>query len=645
MSRRRIRKSNLYDILRALLGVCLVFVTSSACSLGNTFIHGGSPSTASNKEALVTVPVLDDDPRLGPDDAPVTAVIWSDLTGKYCRKLQPTIAALRARYAGRLRIVWKDSPAEIAGSDAAVIGRAVYVLKGNEAFWKFADEMLGGAGRDPLQLAASLGVSSVSIDGVRAASRKHVDASLAKFWAYGLNGSPSTMIDGELLVGAKPIGSFATIIDAHLVEADLLKAQGKSAREIYTELVRRHFRPSTTDPSVVALDSTVWRVPIDGSPARGPKDALVTLVTFSDFDCEFSNRLQPVLKKIAGTYGDRVRFVYKFFAVPFHTRAAPAGAFAFAARKQKGNDGFWAAYDALFDSAPKLDDASLSAVAKSLGLDVKAAMATANSAAHPAAIDADLALADDVRVDGTPTTFVNGRRIAGATSFEIFARMIDEELASAEKRVAAGTPRKDLYATLIASGKGGPIELPPLVGAAPSRGPADAKVVLHVFGDFDEPFTRRLMFPIAGTDGAIDPDSAPLRRIFEVYPKQVRVVFRSFPLLHHARAEPVAQFALDAFATKGNAAFWPVFEDLLSSAPALADDDLRAIAQKHGLDWAHERQVMFAHTYEAMIDRDLYDAHVLGVVGVPTTYVDGHLIAGVQPFSEYKRRIDRALAK
>ncbi|HET6437425.1 MAG TPA: thioredoxin domain-containing protein, partial [Anaeromyxobacter sp.] len=62
----------------------------------------------------------------------------------------------------------------------------------------------------------------------------------------------------------------------------------------------------------------VYRVPLEDSPQRGPKTALVTIVESSDFECPFCKRVAPTLKQIESTYGSEVRFVFKHNPLSMH---------------------------------------------------------------------------------------------------------------------------------------------------------------------------------------------------------------------------------------------------------------------------------------------------------------------------------------
>ena len=84
--------------------------------------------------------------------------------------------------------------------------------------------------------------------------------------------------------------------------------------------------PSAPAPGAALVDDpkAVYRVPVDGSPARGPSDALVTIVESSDFECPFCKRAAPTMKQIEAAYPGRVRFVFKHNPLSMHRSAVPA---------------------------------------------------------------------------------------------------------------------------------------------------------------------------------------------------------------------------------------------------------------------------------------------------------------------------------
>jgi protein-disulfide isomerase len=166
-------------------------------------------------------------------------------------------------------------------------------------------------------------------------------------------------------------------------------------------------------------------VPVGDAPVRGPAQAKVTIVSYSDFQCPFCARVLPTLKQIRDTYGDQVRIVYKHLPLRIHPEAPGAAAASIAAGKQGK---FWEMHDKIFANQRELSDANYVAWARELGLDLARFDADRKSDATKQQIAKDEEEANRLGVSGTPAFFINGRFLSGAQPFEAFQRMIDEEL-------------------------------------------------------------------------------------------------------------------------------------------------------------------------------------------------------------------------
>jgi protein-disulfide isomerase len=185
--------------------------------------------------------------------------------------------------------------------------------------------------------------------------------------------------------------------------------------------------------------------PIGGSPVRGPADALVTVVEFSDFECPFCRQAEPTLHKLLERFPRDVRLVWKNYPLPQHKNARLLANFAADASARGSSVGVWAVHDALFAHQEELDDGALGELAGKAGLDGALLLISAHAGLHDAAIHADMALAQKLGVKGTPTFFVNGRRVQGALALGQFEALIQEELKSGQRIVAHGVARKDIY--------------------------------------------------------------------------------------------------------------------------------------------------------------------------------------------------------
>lgn len=175
-----------------------------------------------------------------------------------------------------------------------------------------------------------------------------------------------------------------------------------------------------------------------------------------------------------------------------------------------------------------------------------------------------------------------------------------------------------------------PLQSVPTVSArSPSRGPANAKVTLQIFSDFECPFCVQTAPAIAAVE----------RR----YPQQLRVVWRNYPLAFHARARPAARAALEAFAEGGNTKFWAVHDWLYGPRADLSDAGLQQLAAELSLDVARVAQAAKSGQYDAQIDADMAAADAAGVEGTPAVFINDYYLMGARPETEYALVVARAL--
>jgi protein-disulfide isomerase len=190
--------------------------------------------------------------------------------------------------------------------------------------------------------------------------------------------------------------------------------------EVLTDLKKQEDRLKPLDAEKSAKIAT------GEVPAFGPKDAKVTIVEFSDFECPFCSRAADVAHKVKEKYGDKVRFVFRQFPLSFHPNAHVAAEAALAANAEGK---FWEFHDKLFANQRALSREQLEGYAKELGLNVANFKSALDSKKFAATVDAEQKLGEEVAVDGTPTMFLNGARVANPTDFDTIATQIDKALA------------------------------------------------------------------------------------------------------------------------------------------------------------------------------------------------------------------------
>jgi protein-disulfide isomerase len=174
---------------------------------------------------------------------------------------------------------------------------------------------------------------------------------------------------------------------------------------------------------MIALDY-IAQLRIGNAPVLGPKDAPVTIVEFSDFQCPYCSKLNPVLQEVVAKYPEKVKLVFKFFPLPFHKMAMPASKASLAAGKQQK---FWEYRNELMISYKELSEQKLVEIAKKLGLDMNRFTRDCQDPRWVNVIRDDMQEAAKNQVRGTPTIFVNGRRMRSRTP-EAFDQAIKRAL-------------------------------------------------------------------------------------------------------------------------------------------------------------------------------------------------------------------------
>ncbi len=184
---------------------------------------------------------------------------------------------------------------------------------------------------------------------------------------------------------------------------------------------------STADFTAMAI-SFIQKIDIADSPVKGAADAPVTMVLFTDFECPYCKKIEPLITKVLEKNPDTVKLVFKNMPLSFHKFADKAARAALAAEKQGK---FWEFKHKLF-SNPKLSDAVIDEIAKQLELDLEMWKADMNSSAIKQKVARDIQQAQQAGVSGTPTVFINGR-IPQERTLQGFQIIIDDELSKKTK--------------------------------------------------------------------------------------------------------------------------------------------------------------------------------------------------------------------
>lgn len=379
---------------------------------------------------------IDDSPARGPADAPVTIVMFSDFQCSFCDEAFHTVSELQAEYPEQIRFVYKALPLDghQHAMEAALVGHSA---KAQGKFWEFHDLVFRGQGIDPATIRAYAREIGLDLDRVERELESLVYApdlrrDLRVARRLKLTSTPVFFINGRMLPGARPKHIFRHYIDQELELAARLGDQGIAARDFYVHATQWGYTAIVYEGEEHELDEDkVYPVPIDDSPVRGPADAPITIIAFSDFQCPFCARGHETMEQLRALHGPKLRFVFKHFPLPGHPLGALASRASFAAA-EAGK--FWGFHDAVFALGGRYDQSDLLEIGDQLGIPRDKLEEAMTTEANDSRIEADIELGIRLRVSGTPAYFINGRPIVGALPLLDFRMLIVEELARADAK-------------------------------------------------------------------------------------------------------------------------------------------------------------------------------------------------------------------
>src|SRR5580704_15773701 len=174
-------------------------------------------------------------------------------------------------------------------------------------------------------------------------------------------------------------------------------------------------------------------IAVDGAPVKGPADARITLVEFSDFECPFCSAAEKQVDIVMAAYPKDVKLIYKQFPLSMHPHAHIAAEASLAAREQGK---FWEMYELLFKNFRQLSSDNVMLWAKQLGLDVDKFKSDIDSRKFKPVVDKDLADGEAAGVYGTPAFYINGKQYNGEVSLAALKPILAAELKGETKEAA-----------------------------------------------------------------------------------------------------------------------------------------------------------------------------------------------------------------
>ena len=528
-----------------------------------------------------------------PAGAPVSIVVYSDYACPYSSQFFFQLESLEKKYPGQVRVMMRQLPLAIhansplaheAALAAAAQGKLAAMSElifanqkqiDRDSLLKYADQ----AGLDAAAFRQALDTH---------AYRPIVEEDILEAEALGIDSTPTIFLNGRRLDGYQ---SFE-VLDKNVTAA---LAKGGDA-------------PSAAQADEGSIDAALFaKLTKSADEARGPASAPVTIVEFSDFQCPFCRQTLQPLEQLLTERPNQVRLVFRSFPLDFHEHSQLAHEAALAAGAQGK---FWEMHDRIFEGQNQMERADLVRYAGELKLDLPAFERALDAHSYQGAIAADKALGAQLDVSGTPTMFINGKRITGRRSLVELEQLVDEQL-----RAATGTQQ-----TVVATAA---VRDTDFVVSGNDASP----IHVSLFADVRSPLAART--------------AALLREMLAAYPGQLRIDYKTLALANHPDAELASRALLAAGA---QAKFWPMYDALAGADQPLDRDALMKLALTLGLEPEAFRRTLDAAATSDALERDQAEEVRRGISGSPAIFVGDVRVDGLQPERVYREAIRSALA-
>jgi protein-disulfide isomerase len=520
--------------------------------------------------------------------APVKIILFFDYQCPYCASTIPSLEQVLRNNSSNVQLILKHIPLSIH-PDSALAHQAALAAAEQGKFWQMNDLLFTHQKKiklpDLLEYARQLNLNLPLFQ--KRLQSGYYKTAIASDWnmaeSLGVESTPTFFVNGQKLVGEQT------------------PEQLQSAIEGRTAPV-----PSGPAASVASLD-------LSHSPFLGPANAPITIVEFSDLQCPFCARVVPTIKALMAQYPTQIKFVFKNFPLDFHADSRLAHQAALAAAEQGK---FWEMHDLVFANQESMKRNNLFQKARLLHLDMEKFSADLDSEKIKNQIDSDRQSGAALRVDGTPTFYINSLQYSGAISLEKFQTAVNQELISLGRLV------------------------PVVPGTAPASAPAISQVNSKIsFGPPDSPITLTWFSDL---QSSLTPKAALLvRKLIDSHPGQIQLVFKNRPLEIHPGAMLLHEALMAAYSQDK---FWPMHDLIVANPQKATRQDLTGYAHTIGLDLERFQKDLDSGKYRPLIETDLQEAQRRAVLGSPVFFLNAARIDGLQNEKLFKDIIDGQLA-
>ena len=365
----------------------------------------------------------------------VTIVEFSDFQCPFCSRAEVTVKQVLSTYKDDVKIVYKQNPLPFH-NNSNIAAQASLAAQEQGKFWQMHDKMFANQqalDRPNLEkYAQEIGLNMPKFKAALDSNKfkERIEADIKEASSNGAGGTPTFFVDGKLISGAQPFENFKTVIDEEVKHANELLKKGTKRDALYAELMKEASNTPPPAAAEKAEDNAPANIAVGDAPVKGDAKAPVTIVEFSDFQCPYCGRVEGTVSQVMSDYKGKVKLAFKNEPLPFHQNAMIAAQASLAAKAQGK---FWEMHDKMFANQQALTRDNLVGYAKEIGLDASKFEKDLDAQSTKDAIAKDQGEAQKANANGTPTFFINGRRLVGAVPVDQFKTIIDDELKKAGK--------------------------------------------------------------------------------------------------------------------------------------------------------------------------------------------------------------------
>ena len=623
---------------RMATGIALLVLLSlllAACGAPGLPAATPVPDAAASDDGVVAAqpaaPAAEDNAARskGSADAPVTIIEYSDFQCPFCsRWVEQTYPSLLKDYvdSGKVRLEFRDFPLSFhPNADEAAV--ASNCAAEQDAYWAMHDMLFSGqstwselpdAKPTFVGYAGDLGLDTAAFEACLSSGKFDgtIQQDIAAGQKAGVSGTPSFLINDQLLVGAQPYQVFQNAIDTVLAGGSLVDPNAAAAPQ-----------PAAA-PEPVAIN-------IGDAPVKGDPSAPMTIVEYSDYQCPYCERfytqtMGPLVEEYIAS--GQAKLVFKDFPLDnLHPQAEMAAEAARCVQDVAGGgDGaYFAMHDKLFGGQTEWSG-NASAVdifaryGGELGYDAAAVKSCIESGKFTEAVRADQQEGLQIGVSGTPTFFIDGQPFVGAQPIDNFRQAI--ALVSQGKSIVP-TPAP----TPVPEPTPAPLtEDIPLDDAAGVQGDPNAPVVIVEYTDMQCPYCERHFQQVM----------PELQKLIDS--GEVLYAVKDFPL---TSIHPQALLAANAGRCAAEQEqYWPMHDLLFQNQQAWsgnsgAADMFKGYATQLGLNAGAFGDCLDSGKYEETIQANLQEGVGYGVRGTPAFFINRERLPGAYPIEAFQQVI------